>query len=142
MNISEGEISEEEKGKMTESMKTVCGDKTIEKITVMSTSANTFKKLANGGIISLPVTNQRTRLIVKGCANFKLEGKTNLHFYSLHFQLFRKCAVLRIQDTGAGHMVGCLSTDLATVLSASHAVIQKTITPHFARVLISPPSTK
>ena len=73
LNISEGEISEEEKGNMTESMRTACGGKTIEKITVRSTSADQFELLANGGIISLPVTNQRNRLIVNGCANLKVK---------------------------------------------------------------------
>ena len=76
LNISEGEISEEEKGNMTETMRTACGDKVIEKITVRSTSADQFELLANGGIISLPVTNQRNRQkrqIVSGCSNFKVK---------------------------------------------------------------------
>ena len=55
LKISEGELTDE--GDMTESMKKVCGNKAIEKITVKSTDAESFNKMANGEIVAIEASN-------------------------------------------------------------------------------------
>ena len=74
LNISEGEMSENEKRNMSESMKAACGNKAIEQITVRSTSKDEFEKLANGELLSIPIiTIQRNRQLFTGCSRFKVE---------------------------------------------------------------------
>ena len=70
LKISEGELTDE--GDMTESMKKVCGNKAIEKITVKSTDADSFNKMANGEIVAIEASNSgRTRRDTE-CSNLKV----------------------------------------------------------------------
>ena len=67
LKISEGELSEEEKGNMTGSMKKACGNKDIEKITIKSTNAEDFNKMANGEIVSVAISTKVSRNRREGC---------------------------------------------------------------------------
>ena len=69
LKMSGGELSEEEKGNMTETMKKACGNKDVEKITIKSTNADDFNKMANGEIVSVAVPTNVTRNRQGGCTN-------------------------------------------------------------------------
>ena len=73
LKMSNGELSEEEKGNMAESMKKACGNKAIEKITIKSTDADSFNKMANGEIVAVPMSNSRRNQA--GCSNLKVTFK-------------------------------------------------------------------
>ena len=70
--MSGGELSEEEKGNMTETMKKACGNKDVEKITIKSTNADDFNKMANGEIVSVAVPINVTRKRQGGCTNMQV----------------------------------------------------------------------
>ena len=72
LKMSGGELSEEEKGNMTESMKKACGNKDVEKITIKSTNADDFNKMANGEIVSVAVPINVTRKRQGGCTNMQV----------------------------------------------------------------------
>ena len=61
LKISEGELSEEAKGNMTETMQKACGSKEVEKITIKSTNADNFNKMANGEVVAVPTSISRRR---------------------------------------------------------------------------------
>ena len=72
LKMSEGELSEEEKGKMTETMKKACGNKDVEKITIKSTTADDFNKMANGEIVSVAASTNMTRNRQGGCLHLRV----------------------------------------------------------------------
>ena len=72
LKMSGGELSEEEKGNMTETMKKACGNKDVEKITIKSTNADDFNKMANREIISVAVPINVTRKRQGGCTNMQV----------------------------------------------------------------------
>ena len=72
LKMSGGELSDEEKGNMTESMKKACGNKDVEKITIKSTNADDFNKMANGEIVSVAVPINVTRKRQGGCTNMQV----------------------------------------------------------------------
>ena len=72
LKMSGGELSEEEKGNMTETMKKACGNKDVEKITIKSTNADDFNKMANGEIVSVAVPINVTRKRQGGCTNMQV----------------------------------------------------------------------
>ena len=72
LKMSEGELSEEEKGNMTESMKKACGNKDVEKITIKSTNADDFNKMANGEIVSVAAPTNVTRKRQGDCTNLRV----------------------------------------------------------------------
>ena len=79
LKISEGELSEEEKGNMTDSMKKACGNKDIEKITIKSTNAEDFNKMANGEIVSVAISTKVSRNRRGGCTNLQVFLKFDLY---------------------------------------------------------------
>ena len=72
LKMSEGELSEEEKGNMTESMKKACGNKDVEKITIKSTNADDFNKMANGEIVSVAAPTNVTRKRQGDCTHLRV----------------------------------------------------------------------
>ena len=82
LKISEGELSEEEKGNMTDSMKKACGNKDIEKITIKATNAEDFNKMANGDIVSVGVSINVTRKKRGGCTNLRVF--LILHYFKIY----------------------------------------------------------
>ena len=78
LKMSGGELSDEEKGNMTETMKKACGNKDVEKITIKSTNADDFNKMANGEIVSVAVPINVTRKRQGGCTNMQ-EGASRTH---------------------------------------------------------------
>ena len=72
LKMSGGELSEEEKGNMTETMKEACGNKDVEKKTIKSTNADDFNKMANGEIVSVAVPTNVTRNRQGGCTNTRV----------------------------------------------------------------------
>ena len=75
LKMSEGELSEEEKGNMTETMKEACKSKEVEKVTIKSTSKDSFNRMANGEVVAVPIGISRRRRA--GCANINV--KTYFH---------------------------------------------------------------
>ena len=69
LKMREGELSDEEKGNMTETMKKACGGKDIEKITIKSTNSDDFNKMANGEILPVAVSANISRKRQGGCTN-------------------------------------------------------------------------
>ena len=66
---------------MTESMKKACGNKQIEKITIKTTDADNFNKMANGEIVAVDVpTSKFRRKRQDGCANMKVNNILSNHF--------------------------------------------------------------
>ena len=72
LKMSGGELSEEEKGNMTETMKKACGNKDVEKITIKSTNADDFNKMANGEIVSVAVPTNVTRKRQGSCTSMRV----------------------------------------------------------------------
>ena len=72
LKMSGGELSDEEKGNMTETMKKACGNKDVEKITIKSTNADDFNKMANREIISVAVPINLTRKRQGGCTYIRV----------------------------------------------------------------------
>ena len=72
LNISDGEMTAEEKEDMTDSMKAACGNKEVEKITVKTATKDEFEKLAKGELLTLEVSNQRSRQSTTGCSKLKV----------------------------------------------------------------------
>ena len=72
LKMSGGELSEEEKGNMTETMKKACGNKDVEKITIKSTNADDFNKMANGEIVSVAVPTNVTRKRQGSCTRMRV----------------------------------------------------------------------
>ena len=56
---------------MTESMKKVCGNKEIEKITIKTTDEDNFNKMANGEIVAVDVPSNISRSRRGGCSKIK-----------------------------------------------------------------------
>ena len=72
LKISEGSLDEEDKQKLTEYMKAVCGDKQIEKIRIQTTTEDDFEKMAHGEIVTIDETQSRSRLKRSGCSEIKV----------------------------------------------------------------------
>ena len=72
LKMSGGELSEEEKGNMTETMKKACGNKDVEKITIKSTNADDFNKMANGEIVSVAAPTNVTRKRQGDCTHLRV----------------------------------------------------------------------
>ena len=71
LKINSGNLTDEEKGNMTESMKKVCGNKEIEKITIKTTDEDNFNKMANGEILAVDVPSNISRSRRGGCSKIK-----------------------------------------------------------------------
>ena len=75
LKINSGNLTDEEKGNMTESMKKVCGNKEIEKITIKTTDEDSFNKMANGDIVAVDVPTNISRSRRGGCSKIKASKK-------------------------------------------------------------------
>ena len=75
LKINSGNLTDEEKGNMTESMKKVCGNKVIEKITIKTTDEDNFNKMANGEIVAVDVPSNISRSKRGGCSKIKASKK-------------------------------------------------------------------
>ena len=80
LKINSGNLTDEEKGNMTESMKKACGNKEIEKITIKTTDADNFNKMANGEIVAVDVPTNISRRRLGGCTNLRVTKTISNHF--------------------------------------------------------------
>ena len=78
LKINSGNLTDEEKGNMTESMKQVCGNKVIEKITIKTTDEDNFNKMANGEIVAVDVPSNISRSRRGGCSKIKASKNESL----------------------------------------------------------------
>ena len=83
LKINSGNLTDEEKGNMTESMKKVCGNKEIEKITIKTTDEDSFNKMANGDIVAVDVPTNISRTRRGGCS--KIEAGEQLICLVIYF---------------------------------------------------------
>ena len=83
LKINSGNLTDEEKGNMTESMKKVCGNKEIEKITIKTTDEDSFNKMANGDIVAVDVPTNISRARRGGCS--KIKAGEQLIFLVIYF---------------------------------------------------------
>ena len=79
LKINSGNLTDEEKRNMTESMKKACGDKEIEKITIKTTDADNFNRMANGEIVAVDVPTQISRRRQGGCTNLTVTNILSNH---------------------------------------------------------------
>ena len=72
MKISQGEVTEEDKANLTQTMSSQCAGKSIEKIKDVSVNESKFSELTNGGIIKLESSQKRWKLNRAECSNIKV----------------------------------------------------------------------
>ena len=72
LKISQGSMTDEEKGNLTENMKKACSNKQIEKIKVQATTKDDFEKMANGEIVEVKSDQLGSRNKRSGCSEIKV----------------------------------------------------------------------